>query len=73
LLITLGVAFFSTYLGIWLQQIALKSTAAAIAQTLGATSPLFVLAITALQGKAVSGRSIGGAIAAVFGIWVLLN
>jgi drug/metabolite transporter (DMT)-like permease len=73
LLITLGVAFFSTYLGIWLQQIALKSTAAAIAQTLSATSPLFVLVITALQGKAVSGRSIGGAIAAVFGIWVLLN
>ncbi len=73
LLITLGVAFFSTYLGIWLQQIALKSTAAAIAQTLGATSPLFVLAITVLQGKAVSGRSIGGAIAAVAGIWVLLN
>ncbi len=73
LLITLGVAFFSTYLGIWLQQIALKSTAAAIAQTLGATSPLFVLVITAIQGKAVSGRSIGGAIAAVLGIWVLLN
>ncbi len=73
LLITLGVAFFSTYLGIWLQQIALKSTAAAIAQTLGATSPLFVLVITAIQGKAVSGRSVGGAIAAVLGIWVLLN
>ncbi len=73
LLTILGVAFFSTYLGIWLQQIALKSTAAAIAQTLGATSPLFVLAITAIQGKVVSGRSIVGAIAAVLGIWVLLN
>jgi drug/metabolite transporter (DMT)-like permease len=66
------VSFFSTYLGIWLQQVALKTTAAGIAQTLGATSPLFVLPIVALQGERVTIRSVLGASVALVGIGILL-
>jgi drug/metabolite transporter (DMT)-like permease len=68
-----AIAFFSTYLGIWLQQMALKATAAGIAQTLGATSPLFALGIAAIQGKHVTGRSILGATIAMTGIAILLG
>ncbi|EDX85167.1 Integral membrane protein DUF6 [Synechococcus sp. PCC 7335] len=70
-----GVAiasFFATYLGIWLQQIALKYTAAGIAQALLATSPLFVLPVAALLGEKISGRAILGVGVALCGVWLLL-
>jgi drug/metabolite transporter (DMT)-like permease len=73
LLTVAAIAFFSTFLGIWLQQIALKATAAGIAQTLGATSPLFALGIAAIQGKRVTGRSLLGVAIAMGGIAVLLG
>ncbi len=65
-------AFFGTYLGIWLQQIALKYTAAGIAQSLLATSPLFVLPMAALLGDRISWRATIGAAIALAGVWLLL-
>ncbi|MGB3300902.1 MAG: DMT family transporter [Phormidesmis sp.] len=65
-------AFFATYLGIWLQQIALKHTAAGIAQALLATSPLFVLPMAAALGDRPSLRSTLGAAIALVGVWILL-
>ena len=68
-----GTAFFSTYLGIWLQQISLKYAATGIAQALSSTSPLFVIPIVLLRGESVSLRALLGAGIALGGIWVLLN
>lgn len=66
-------AFGGTYLGIWLQQVALKYTAAGIAQTLGATSPLFVLPIAIAMGEVISIRAILGVLIAVAGIALLFS
>ncbi len=68
-----GTAFFSTYLGIWLQQISLKYAATGIAQALSSTSPLFVIPIVLLRGEPVSLRAMIGAGLALGGIWVLFN
>lgn len=65
-------AFFATYLGIWLQQIALKYTSAGIAQSLLATSPLFVLPMAAALGDRISLRATLGAAVALGGVWILL-
>jgi drug/metabolite transporter (DMT)-like permease len=67
------VAFFSTYLGIGLQQTALKYTAAGIAQTVGATSPLFVLVYDWWQGEKISWRSIIWALVAIGGMSLLFR
>lgn len=64
-------AFGSTYLGIWLQQTALKFAPTGIAQTLLATSPLFVLPIARLMGETISWRSILGVCVALCGISIL--
>lgn len=61
-------AFAGTYLGIWLQQISLKFAPAGIAQTLNATSPLFVLPIAICLGEKVSFRAIAGVLLALAGI-----
>jgi len=66
-------AFIGTYLAIWLQQTAFKFTAAGIAQTLLATSPLFVLPIVAWMGEVVSLRAILGVLVAIGGIGLLLG
>jgi drug/metabolite transporter (DMT)-like permease len=66
-------AFFSTYLGIWLQQTSLKLAPAGIAQTLGATSPLFVLPLAAWMGDRVTLRAILGALVAIAGIGILFS
>ncbi len=65
-------ALFGTYLGIWLQQIALKYTAAGIAQSLLATSPLFVLPMAAALGDRISFRATLGAAVALGGVVILL-
>jgi drug/metabolite transporter (DMT)-like permease len=65
------VAFFSTYIGISLQQTALKYTAAGIAQTIGATSPLFVLVIDRWRGKKIGWRSLGYALLSICGVSLL--
>ncbi|HEY9815300.1 MAG TPA: DMT family transporter [Candidatus Obscuribacterales bacterium] len=64
-------AFFGTYLAIWLQQVALKFTAAGIAQALGATSPLFVIPIAVWMGDRVSSRALLGMVVALGGVWLL--
>jgi len=66
-------ALFSTYLGIWFQQIALKYAVAGVAQSLSATSPLFVLPIAALTGDRVSWRALFGVLLALAGIWLLFG
>lgn len=64
----LGAIFVGTFLALWLQQIALKHANPAIAQTLIATSPLFMLFIYMLKGEKVTAKSIIGTLAAVGGI-----
>lgn len=71
LLILALASFAGTYLGIWLQQTALKYTATGIAQALVATSPLFIIPIAVLTGERVSLRAILGAVVALAGIWLL--
>lgn len=65
--------FIGTFLGIWLQQISLKYTAAGVAQTLFATSPLFVIPIVALMGERVSLRAVLGALLALIGVGFLFG
>lgn len=66
-------AFGSTFLGIWLQQTSLKFAATGIAQTLSATSPLFILPIVAVMGDRISLRTIFGVLVAIAGITLLLG
>ncbi|MFM7423990.1 MAG: EamA family transporter [Elainella sp.] len=73
LLPLLLASFVGTYLGIWLQQTALKYTATGIAQALTATSPLFIIPIARLTGETISLRAILGALLALAGIWLLFN
>ena len=60
--------FIGTFMGIWLQQISLKYAAAGVAQTLFATSPLFVIPIVAVMGESISLRALLGATLAIVGI-----
>ena len=64
----LSAIFVGTFLALWLQQIALKNANPAIAQTLIATSPVFILVIYALKGEKVSKQCLMGTLAAVGGI-----
>jgi len=64
----LFAAFIGSYLGIWLQQVALKNTSAGIAQTLLSTSPLFILPIAWWMGERISYRAVLGVLVAVAGI-----
>jgi drug/metabolite transporter (DMT)-like permease len=66
-------AFGSTYLGIWLQQTSLKFAPAGIAQTLTATSPLFVLPIAFWLGEKISFRAVLGVLVAIVGIGILFS
>ena len=72
---TIGIIFLaamaSTYLGIWLQQTSLKFAPTGIAQTLLATSPIFIIPITLIMGEKVTWRSFFGVIIAVAGISLL--
>lgn len=67
-LIGAGV-FVGTFLGIWLQQTALKITNAGVAQTLFASSPLFILLIQSfLARKLPSLRAFSGVIVSIVGV-----
>jgi drug/metabolite transporter (DMT)-like permease len=68
-----AASFASTFLAILLQQTAIKYTAAGIAQSLSATSPLFVIPIALWMGEAVSLRAILGVFIALGGIWLLFQ
>lgn len=65
------IAFGSTFLGIWLQQISLKFAPVGIAQTLLGTSPLFVLPLVMILGERVSFRAYLGVMVAIAGIALL--
>lgn len=64
-------AFFGTYLAIWLQQTALKYAPTGIAQSLLATSPIFVLPMALLIGERVTLRAMLGALVALMGVCLL--
>ncbi|MCG9677737.1 DMT family transporter [Vibrio sp. Isolate24] len=64
----LSAIFVGTFLALWLQQIALKHANPAIAQTLIATSPLFMLFIYMVKGEKVTAKSMMGTLAAFGGI-----
>ncbi|ELR98199.1 DMT family transporter [Gloeocapsa sp. PCC 73106] len=64
-------AWGSTYLGIWLQQTALKYTQAGVATTLLGTSPLFILPIARIMGEKVTLRACLGGVVAIAGIALL--
>lgn len=65
------VIITGAFLPLWLQQISFKFTEVGIAQTLLATSPLFVLMITALQKEKLTLREIVGVLVAIAGIALL--
>ncbi|MDV2990454.1 MAG: hypothetical protein N4J56_000108 [Chroococcidiopsis sp. SAG 2025] len=65
-------AFAGTYLGIWLQQVAVKFAVVGVALTLSNTSPLFVIPIVVCLGERISLRAILGVFIALSGIAVLL-
>ncbi|MBA5763116.1 DMT family transporter [Vibrio sp. 404] len=67
--LTLLLAIFvGTFLALWLQQSALKYANPAVAQTIIATSPLFMLVICVFKGEKVTAKSLIGTLAAVAGI-----
>jgi drug/metabolite transporter (DMT)-like permease len=71
--VVIGTAFVSTYLGIWLQQTALKYAATGVAQALTNTSPLFILPIALYMGEKVSLRAVLGVSIALTGVWLLFK
>ncbi len=66
-------AFMGTYLGIWLQQTAIKFTQVGIALTLTNTAPLFILPISAFSEEKPSMRAILGAGIAILGIAAIFD
>ena len=66
-------AFFGTYLGIWLQQVALKYSPTGIAQSLLATSPIMVLPMALVIGERITLRAVCGAVVALVGVWLLFS
>lgn len=74
LAVVTGTAFVSTYIGIWLQQLALKYAPAGIAQALSATSPIFVIPFAAIvMQERVSIQAVLGAVMALGGVWLLFH
>lgn len=66
-----AVIFFGTYIAIWMQQLAFKFTRVGIAQTLLATSPLFILPVSALQKEKLSLRSVLGVLISIAGVGLI--
>lgn len=66
-----AVVFLGTYVAIWFQQLAFQHTRVGIAQTLLATSPLFILPFAALQGEKLSPRAILGVVLSLAGVGLL--
>jgi drug/metabolite transporter (DMT)-like permease len=71
ILAILFAAFCGTYLGIWLQQTAIKFTSVGIASTLLQTSPIFVIPFAIWMGEKVSIRAILGVFVSIAGIALL--
>lgn len=70
-LATCFAAFCGTYLGIWLQQTAIKLAPVGIASTLLQTSPIFILPLALWTGEKVSVRATVGVVIAIAGIALL--
>lgn len=68
---TCFAAFCGTYLGIWLQQTAIKLAPVGIASTLLQTSPIFILPLALWTGEKVSIRATVGVVIAIAGIALL--
>ncbi|MBA4386002.1 MAG: EamA family transporter [Anaerolinea sp.] len=66
-----AVILFGTYVAIWMQQLAFKFTNVGIAQTLLATSPLFILPVSALQKEKLSFRSVLGVLISIAGVGLI--
>lgn len=64
----MAAIFVGTFLALWLQQVALKHANPAVAQTLIATSPLFMLVIYAVKGQRITRRALFGTLLALVGI-----
>ncbi|MBF2066140.1 MAG: DMT family transporter [Calothrix sp. C42_A2020_038] len=64
-------AFCGTYLGIWLQQTAIKLAPVGIASTLLQTSPIFALPLALGMGERISMRATAGVLIAIAGIALL--
>jgi drug/metabolite transporter (DMT)-like permease len=62
-----SVILFGTYIAVWLQQLSFQHTKVGIAQTLLATSPLFILPISAIQKEKLSLRSVLGVLVSIGG------
>lgn len=69
----LVAAFLGTFICLVLQQTALKHASAGIAQTLIATSPIFVLPLAALARERVTARAVVGALIALGGVALLFG
>jgi drug/metabolite transporter (DMT)-like permease len=69
----LPAAFMGTFLAIWLQQKSFELVRTGIAQTLLATTPIFILPLAAATGERVSLRAVLGALLAVGGVVLLLG
>lgn len=73
LLLVLTATALGTWLGLWLSMVALKLTLAAIAATLTATSPIFVLPLSRIFLKErLSVTAVVGAAVAVAGVAILV-
>jgi len=70
-LATIFAAFCGTYLGIWLQQTAIKYTSVGIASTLLQTSPIFIIPFAICMGEKVTIRAILGVFISITGIALL--
>lgn len=60
--------FFGTFLGVWLQFVAVKFTDPAIAQTLFATSPLIVMSVALCKGERLTKWMLIGGLLAFSGV-----
>lgn len=63
--------FFGTFLGVWLQFVAVKFTDPAIAQTLFATSPLIVMTIALCKGERFTRTMVIGGLLAFSGVMLI--
>ncbi|MCO4320899.1 DMT family transporter [Aliidiomarina quisquiliarum] len=67
----LAAIALGTFLGIWLQQVAVALVTPGIAQTLLSTAPLFMLSLNVIRGQHISFRAVTGTVVAMAGISLL--
>jgi drug/metabolite transporter (DMT)-like permease len=68
ILASMTAILMGTFTGIWLQQMALQRIPAGVAQTLIATSPVFVMFVTAILGEKITLRNLFGVICSIVGV-----